>query len=700
MLRLGILSRLSLRTPPVLAVLPPQVPERTRANRVAKRRDNVMEKYLRSQEKKNKMKRIDVWPSMSVTDLSRVLKAPLNDLFDLILCLPEAAKLEDERQPIRNRDLFLAIAQKLSLKIHFVADPAARTVKLLQENTEEEENLDVVVTPPNPANLRPRPPVVAIMGHVDHGKTTLLDYLRHSRIVDKEFGGITQHIGAFSVQLEEEKGRVTFIDTPGHAAFKAMRSRGAQCTDIVVLVVDAAEGVKEQTRESLRMIREAKTPMIVAINKIDRPGADIDKTKKDLQASGVELEDFGGQVQCVAISALTGTNVNTLVEALSALAEVLQVSADYEGPVEGIVIESTVHHGLGKMATVLVQRGRLKVGDILVCGHCYAKVRQVHDDHGQSVTEAKPSEAVTVAGWRKLPSAGDQIYQVPNERRAKQVVAWREKKATKQRNVEASRVIEHQRKVHKEDYHDYRMKKLEAGVLKPRFGWHDFHVRHRETNEYTGPPKLSLVIKADVDGSLEAILNCLDTYHEEDVVFDLVDFGVGTVTEHDLTLAQDFNAIIYAFNLSVSTQTTRGASDLSVPLKQFNVIYHMVEDLKQEINHRLPVKSVQHVIGRAEVLREFVVNEKRRKVPVAGCKVTQGRLERQRLVQVLRKNEVLYDGELESLKHLKNEVGVIELGRECGLTLEDPEVRFQEGDVIVSYENKLEKQQTEWSPGF
>ncbi len=549
-----------LRLPPPRLLLSPSllafqdIPTHSRGKK-SRGHESLLDKYNMMQKKKRMAKVFDVWESMSVRDLARVLDKPTEDVLDLVLTFAEAEHLESEWQPFNDRKLLVAVGRKLGVKFRVGASPAARVMKVMRE---EEEDLDVKTKPPRPEELRPRPPVVAIMGHVDHGKTTLLDHLRQSRIVEGEFGGITQHIGAFSVRLPgqdgAEKRKVTFVDTPGHAAFKAMRSRGARTTDIVVLMVDVNEGVKEQTLESLRMIEEARTPMIVALNKIDRPEADVEGTKRQLkEEAGVDLEDFGGDVQSVPISALTGQGVPELVEALSALAEVQQLSADWKGPVEGVVLESSVKHGLGKSATVLLQRGVLKKGDHLVAGICQAKVKKLLDERDKEVREAAPSEAVTVVGWKEIPSAGDVVNQVESDRRAAEVVRWRLRREQKRRDKEAAKLIERQQSAHREEYLEYRMRKLELGLFKPKYGRHGFHVRRKEAVEYGGPTKVSLVVKADVDGSLEAILNCLETYDSvgEEVALDLVSFGVGEVTDNDVLLAKEFDSIVYAFNTKV-----------------------------------------------------------------------------------------------------------------------------------------------------
>ncbi|TRY61778.1 hypothetical protein TCAL_13790 [Tigriopus californicus] len=606
--------------------------------------------------------------------------------------------------------IFRDLAKILKFRYCTVANPHVQPIS----KEEEEKSLDVMPEPVDPRRLQPRAPVVAIMGHVDHGKTTLLDHLRHSRVVDGEFGGITQHIGAFSVALtnassppskqsvdQELFSRVTFLDTPGHAAFKAMRSRGAHATDIVVLVVDACEGVLEQTAESIRMIKEAKTEMVVAVNKIDKPNADVKATLESLASAGVLVTEMKGHIPAVPISALKGTNVDQLVEVLIQKARELDLTAEYDSQVEGKVIESSVDKGLGKIATVLITRGTLKKKDFLVCGLSRAKVKVLIDDLGNRVDQAVPSQAVKVSGWKELPGAGDHVYGVKSEKRAHEVITWREKQEKKVKELLDAEEIQKSREEAQEQYEEYRIQKLKAGVRKPKYMRHDFQVRRKEVEEYSGPPKVSFVIKADVDGSLEAIMNCLDLYTNEDVVLDLLDFGVGEVTENDIVLAKQFDGFIFAFNTPpITPARLKIALDNDVPVKEHNIIYKLVDDLKQEIGGRLPPLEVEDVSGRGRVQQEFLVSKGRRKVPVAGCKVSTGKIERGARIRVLRGKQEIYDGTLISLKHHKDEANEIPQGKECGLMVASSLVRFEQGDEIISYTTRLEPQECQWDPGF
>lgn len=679
-----------------------------KAERMA-RKSSMYEKFLAAKVKKAaQTPPIEVWRGMSIRDLSRALDQPADALLDLARNLKNVDPLRNIREPIEQEQVFREMAKLLKFRYRTVANSKER-----QEPEEAERNLDVVPEPVDAKRLRPRAPVVAIMGHVDHGKTTLLDHLRHSRVVDGEFGGITQHIGAFSVKLKSPSSstskstaddlfsRVTFLDTPGHAAFKAMRSRGAHATDIVVLVVDACEGVLEQTEESIRMIKEAKTALVVAVNKIDKPKADVTGTFESLASAGVRVTELKGQIPAVPISALKGTNVDRLVEVLIKKAQELNLRAEYDAQVEGKVIESSIDKGLGKTATVLVTRGTLKKKDILVCGLSRAKVKVLIDDLGNRIEKAVPSQAVKVSGWKELPGAGDHVYGVNSEKRAQEVIAWREKQEKKVKDFLDAEEIQKSREEADAEYEEYRIQKLKAGVRKPKYMRHDFKVREKEVTEYSGPPKVSFVVKADVDGSLEAIMNCLDLYTSDDVVLDILDFGVGEVTENDIVLAKQFNGFIFAFNTPpITPARLKIALENGVEVKEHNIIYKLVDDLKTEIGAQLPPVEVEDVSGRARVQQEFLVNQGRRKVPVAGCKVSMGKIERGTKVRVLRGKQEIYDGTLVSLKHLKDEVNEIPQGKECGLMVASGEVRFEQGDEIISYTTRLEPQKCEWNPGF
>ncbi|KAH8027590.1 hypothetical protein HPB51_007140 [Rhipicephalus microplus] len=525
----------------------------------------------------------------------------------------------------------------------------------------------IVRPPPDPSVLVPRAPVITIMGHVDHGKTTLLDSLRNTNVVDQEFGGITQHIGAFTVKLPG-KDRITFLDTPGHAAFSAMRERGAMATDIVVLVVAADDGVMEQTVESIRYAREANVPIIVAINKMDKPTADIENAKRGLMVHGIQMDDEGGDTQYVCISALKGTNLDKLTETILTQAELMEIKADPKGPVEGVVIESMTDRHRGKLSTALVQRGTLRKGAYLVAGLAWAKVRGMFDEWGKPVQSAPPGTPVQVIGWRSLPSAGDVIIEVESE---------------VQRHLEQYKAELEQRRA--------------MGIRKKRK-----RLTNRE-KEYTvdDTPCLPIVVKGDVDGSVEAVLDLLDTYHSHQKCrLDIIHYGVGPVSESDVELAQPFNGIVYAFHVPVLGAAASAAEEGNVHIRSYNVIYHLVDDIKKELGKRLPLLDVDEVHGEAVVQQEFLVSEGRKKIPVAGCKCTKGTLRKNALYKLVRNSEVIHSGPLVSMRHLKNEVESIKKDVECGLMFQDANVRFQHGDVLVCYSIKQVPQETDWDPGF
>ena len=515
-----------------------------------------------------KKKIVKGWNGMTLTDLAFETNMSVDDLFEAILGLGvDTDWIKDENQDLDAK--FLAeVATRLHFKLQMVKSP----------NTEVKEKVDKDVrrsAPPEEKDLVPRAPVVTIMGHIDHGKTSLLDYLRKSSIVAGEAGGITQHIGAFSVHLEGLKKKVTIIDTPGHAAFTAMRTRGAVSTDIVILIIDSCEGVLEQTRESLRIIRQARVPFIVALNKIDKAGSNLEAVAEQLKQEGVLLEDQGGEVQSVPISALKGTNVRQLVEAVLAQAELLELKGDPKGNVEGVVIEGQVEAGLGKTATVLLSRGTLKPSEYLVCGKSWAKVRLLLGDKGEKLKSIGPSGAAKVAGWRgdDVPGAGDEILGVACENRAREVVAWRTQQHLLQQGERDVEIVDEQRAANREAYVDYRTKKRASGWVKPKYGTLDFHVRVKEAEAKPDTPVVAVVVKGDVDGSVEAILSCLDTYSSEDVLLDIVHFGVGPVSEKDVTMAQAFNAIVYAFNTDIPEPIVKQAGGLGVPVKRWQLIF-------------------------------------------------------------------------------------------------------------------------------
>lgn len=655
------------------------------------------DRYL-SAEKKNKksaLPQVEVWIGITIKELAKQCKRPLDDVFEALLEIPSVSSRSlNEKSRIEDNKILNIMAAKLGVKLFYTSNTNDSNIQ------EEVVNRDAVPRPdPSPQLLIPRPPVVTIMGHIDHGKTSLLDYLRKSRIVQGEHGGITQHIGAFTVKLESGDA-VTFIDTPGHAAFTNMRARGANITDIVILIIDACEGVLDQTLESLRMIRQARAPFIVAVNKIDKKGADVDMVKQQLKDEGVILEEDGGDVQCVPISALKGTNINKLIEEVLALSEILELQCDKTGLVEGVIIESQVEKGLGKTATILVQRGSLKPEQYIIGDKSWCKVRLLLDDRATRLKSVLPSQAAKVVGWRdQVPAAGTEVLGVESEARAKEVIQWRRKKESQDIAELQVDSIEEKRILDRKTYKTFRRIKMELGVNRPRYN-DDWNPRQKEAESESDQPKVSVVIKGDVDGSVEALLNCLETYTCPEVDLDIVSFGVGEVSDTDIIMAEKFGAVVYAFNTTVSPSIMKSAASLNIPVRSFNVIYHLIGDLKNEISDHMPDIEVEDIVGRGEVLQEFVITLDRKKVPVAGTKVKSGKISRNTQIKVTRNGKIIHDGTLTMLKHHKDEVDEVRSGQECGLMVDDDQIKFLPGDEILCYNIRLVRNKTSWDPGF
>ncbi|KAJ8724167.1 hypothetical protein PYW07_008147 [Mythimna separata] len=631
---------------------------------------------------------VGIWRNMTVQEIATVLNKDVDHVFKALEFADKNSEVDyTEKTVIHNPQIIRDIVKISGCRFKIVPRP--------DQDAEEEENKDAVPAPTAPPEaLRPRPPVVCVMGHVDHGKTTLLDALRDTAVVDQEFGGITQHIGAFEVQLASGD-KVTFLDTPGHAAFTAMRSRGAHATDIVVLVVAADDGVMEQTVESIRMAREADVPILVAINKIDKPGVNIDRTMRSLATHGIICEALGGDIQAIPVSALQRKNLDTLVEALTLQAQLMELKADPGGFVEGVVIEAQLDPRTGKQATVLVQRGTLRRGSIIVAGTGWAKVRVLNSAEGRVVQEAPPSTPVSVLGWRELPSAGDQVLEVTSEKRAAEVMRWRHNVRMKEKQAVDEEAIAAKTAAHQEQYHARLAHKRALGRYKMRAEGPRAKMIQHDTH-----PTLSVIVKGDVDGSVEAILDILETYDEHNVVrLDLVHFGVGPVTPNDLETAQMFKAVIYAFNVDCPPAVTADAKRKNIPIKPHNVIYRLVDDVKEEISSRIPKRTEEEFVGEANVLQQFIVTENKKKVPVAGCRCVKGSLARNALYRVLRGQDVVFEGKLASMKHLKDEVPTIKRDMECGLRFEQP-FDVQPGDTVVCYKMVDAADTTNWDPGF
>ncbi|XP_034938627.1 translation initiation factor IF-2, mitochondrial [Chelonus insularis] len=637
---------------------------------------------------KSTMPLIKVWPNMTVNELAQAASRSVSDVLQVI----EYSGVRGFKQNsvIYDGNLLYAAVKKLGLKYVIVPRPD-------QVEKDEYEDVDVIKRPPpDPSVLIKRHPVVTVMGHVDHGKTTLLDSLRHTSVAAKEFGGITQHIGAFNVNLDTGE-RITFLDTPGHAAFRAMRERGANVTDIVILVVAADDGVMEQTIQSIKMAKEAKVPIVVAINKIDKPGADIERTQKMLAVQGILVEAFGGDVPSVNISALKGTNLRELVETVAVLAEVMELKGDPNGMVEGVILEVSTDISRGKLATALIQRGTLRKGCILVGGTAWAKVRGMIDHAGAPISEGKLSEAVQILGWRELPAAGDEFLEVESEKKAHSVIKCRQAQRMKMKAIEDLPEIEKRRMEHEKVYKENLLKKRALGkYVKIIHG-----LPQKESLPDDGIPKVSIILKADVLGSVEAILEALETYEDENRChLDVIHYGIGPVSENDVEMAEVFNGMIYTFNINTPKNMQDLAEKSKVPIHSHNVIYKFIDDLKEEIRKKLPPTIVEDKLGEANVLQYFQITEKKKKVSVAGCRCTEGVLKKDAKYKILRNNEIVYEGTLTSMKHHKDEVNSIKTGLECGLRFHDPNVVVQPGDTIICYTTHEEPPSVNWDLGF
>lgn len=659
-----------------------------RKEKDAKNAVHVNPKALKLEKPKTRV--VSIWKNMTVLELARSLERDLDTVFEIFLYVEGSDSYDHPGAPITNLRVAQEAVKRAGCRFRIEGNPA-------KEQEHKTKNKDAFRRPPAEEDkLVRRSPVVTIMGHVDHGKTTLLDSLRHTSVVQSEHGGITQHIGAFSVEMESGE-RVTFLDTPGHAAFRAMRARGAMVTDLVILVVAADDGVMAQTKESLSMAQEANVPIVVAINKIDKPGADVAHTRRMLLNAGIQLEEQGGEVQAVEVSALNGLNLDQLMEAVVTQAELLNLRADPNGAVEGVVVESRTDPGRGKLATCVIQRGTLSRGAVLVAGTAWAKVRNMFDDAGRSIKSAPPSTPVEVIGWRQLPSAGDVVLEVEGERRATEVVEWRQAEQERLKQVEDEAAIQEKLQEHLKQYRAQREEKRKRGI---RYKLRQRGPRPKEVIEVSGPPRVSLVLKGDVDGSVEALLDTLDTYYSTECELDVISYGVGDVTSTDVTMAAAFSGIIYTFNVDVPKDIRAQAQKEGVTISEHKVIYHLIDHLKEQISARLPLKEEEEILGEANVLEEFVITEGRKKVPVAGSRCVKGTLKKNALFRVVRGQDNIHEGELSSMRHLKDEVESIARGKECGLRFADEELRFQPGDTLICYKINLVPQRSDWDPGF
>lgn len=528
-------------------------------------------------------------------------------------------------------------------------DTAALVAERFGVETEPERDLAEEVFAPveqDPARLAPRPPVVTIMGHVDHGKTTLLDYIRKTKVTAQEAGGITQHIGAY--QIEYNGKLITFLDTPGHEAFTAIRARGARVTDIAVLVVAANDGVMPQTVEAINHAKAAGVPIIVAINKMDLPAANPDRVKQELTEHGLVVEEWGGDTIAVPISALRGDGVEELLEMILLVAKMEDVKADPDCPARGTVIDAKLDRGRGPVATVLISQGTLRVGDSFVVGNYCGRVRALIDDRGQQIKEAKPSTPVEVLGISDVPQAGDSFVVVTDEQTARQVAEIQQEKQRERELSKTSRVTL-----------DDLYRRIQEGAVK----------------------ELNLIIKADVQGSAEAVRSSLEKLSTEEVRVNVIHQAVGAISESDVLLASASNAVIIGFNVRPEPNARKAAERDGVDIRTYRVIYNLLDDVKAAMEGLLEPEFKEEIVGRAEVRQTF-------KVPggvVAGCYVLDGKITRAAQVRVLRDNVIVHEGKIASLRRFKDDVREVTHGYECGIGVE----RFndiKEGDVLEAFQ--------------
>ena len=605
--------------------------ERERSRSLASlRRRREKEKRSQMQVTREKISReVTVPETITIQELANRMAERAVDVIKLLMKQGQMLKINDTI----DADTAQLIAEELGHSVKRVAESD------VEEGVFSESEDDEGAT-------ESRPPVVTIMGHVDHGKTSLLDAYRESNVVSGEAGGITQHIGAY--QVEQNGHKISFIDTPGHAAFTAMRARGARVTDLVILVVAADDGVMPQTIEAINHAKAAEVPIIVAINKIDKPSADPNRVRTELLQHEIVVESMGGDTLEVEVSALKKTNLDGLLEAILLQSEVLELKANPDRSAEGVVIEARLDKGRGPVATVLVQRGTLSVGDILIAGSEWGRVRALIDDHGRQVKSAGPSMPVEVLGFQSAPLAGDQFAVVENEGRAREISDYRQRMKREQGQARSAR-----------------------GSLEQMLS----------NLKVSGREEAVLVVKGDVQGSVEAILGALEKLNTDEVAARVIHSGVGGITESDITLAEASNASILAFNVRANKQARDQAEAQGVEIRYYNIIYDLVDDVKAALSGMLAPERRETFIGYAEILEVFNISKVGK---VAGCRVTEGNVERGAGVRLLRDNVVIHEGKLSTLKRFKDEVRDVVAGQECGMAFENYQ-DIRQGDQIECF---------------
>lgn len=573
---------------------------------------------------------IEIGETITVKDLAEQINKPVNDVIKTLMFLGVMAAMNQEI----DFETAKKVAEKYDIEAYVKEEDST-----LEEHFEEDEEIE-------DENLESRPPIITVMGHVDHGKTSLLDAIRKAKVTDTEAGGITQHIGAYTVDIKGQK--LTFLDTPGHEAFTAMRARGAQITDIVILVVAADDGIMPQTVEAINHCKAADVPMIVAINKIDREGANQDRIKQELTEHGLVVEDWGGDVIAVPVSAKQNLNIDTLLEMVVLTAEMLELKANPARKGKGTVIEAKLDKGRGAVASLLVQNGTLHAGDSIIVGSTYGRIRAMFDDAGKKIKSAGPSIPVEVLGLSEVPAAGDRFTVVKDEKTARQMAEARREKE-RQENFNSAH------KVSLEDLYS----QIKEGKVK----------------------ELSVIIKADVQGSIEAIRGSLEKLSTDDVKVRVIHGAVGAITETDITLASASNAIVIGFNVRPENSAVVLAERDGVEVKTYRIIYDAIEDVKSAMIGMLDPEYKEVVLGTAEIRNTFKISNVG---TIAGGYVLTGKLTRNADVRLIRDNIVILDSKLASLKRFKDDVKEVNAGYECGFSLEKFN-DIKDGDIIEAY---------------
>lgn len=595
-----------------------------------KKKTKKEEESLRDNGKENmdETQIIEIGETITVKELAEKLNKPTNDVIRTLIFQGVMAAI--------NQEIDFATAEKVCTEYEVVA-----------EKKEEIEELEVLeIEEDDDENLQKRPPIVTVMGHVDHGKTSLLDAIRKTKVTDSEAGGITQHIGAYTITLNGEE--ITFLDTPGHEAFTAMRARGAQITDVVILVVAADDGIMPQTKEAIDHCKAAGVPIVVAINKIDKPGANIDRVKQELADQGLLSEDWGGDTICEEVSAKQNLNIDKLLEMVLLTAEMLELKANPNRKARGTVIEAKLDKGRGTVTSLLVQNGTLHVGDSILVGSTYGRIRAMFDDTGKKIKSAGPSIPVEILGLSEVPEAGDRFNQVKDEKTARNMADTRKEKL-----------------------------KAETLLASHRVSLEDLYSQIKEGKV----KELAVIVKADVQGSIQAIKGSLDKLSSDDVKVRVIHGGVGAITETDVTLATASNAIIIGFNVRPDNNASAQAEKDGVDIKTYRIIYDAIDDVKAAMIGMLEPEYKEVILGSAEIRETYKISNVG---TIAGCYVLNGKLQRNAQTRVIRDGIVIFESTLSSLKRFKDDAKEVAAGYECGLTV-DKFNNIKEGDIIECF---------------